>query len=964
MAEEPQTTDDQLANVADNFPLVIYLDYLNNEYRMLEYEQFLNKTAKWSGTVDELIEVGASTIPDEAYAEKFRTLFGRQNAWAAFRSGETELILKHPQWGDDGEIHWMETRVICLKYMDSKAEAISVSKCIDKEKNVEDANKLLEEQIAVFRMLSRNFKNLYLVNLKNETARVLKYEGEHSYGDVESFGGQAFPYVMLLNEWIEAQVHPDDRDMVRESLSPERLREVFATEEEYVGNYRMLVDGVTSNYQFNLSKADIDGYIIAGFQNIEGIIQEHLDQEKKQREIEEKYQKQLEEQLMVSNTLARNFANVYLADLDKKTARILKLDAAYVDVPGKTDHHEFPFDAVVAHWIDTIVYPDDRDKLREVITAENAKQVFQTKDEMVGNYRSVVDGELHHFQYSLSKVDEAGTKAILGFQNVDDIVDEHLSAMRREKEKEVALQDALTVARHATRAKTTFLSNMSHDIRTPMNAIIGYTALAQAHLDDTDLVQDYLAKIHTSSTHLLSLINEILDMSRIESGTVKLEENVTHIPDVLHDLRTMIQGQVAAKQQNLYIDALDIVNEDVITDKLRLNQVLLNIVSNAIKYTGAGGDIIIRVKETPSSLKGYATYEFGVRDTGRGMSPEFVEHVFDSFSRERTSTASGIQGTGLGMSITKNIVDMMNGDISVESEVGKGSKFTVTLDFRLAENATVYQPIPELQGARALVVDDDVNTCQSVGNMLREIGMRPDWSTSGREAIVRAKEAAKFKEEYKAYIIDYLMPDMNGIETVRQIRRVISEEVPIIVLTAYDWADFEEEAREAGVTAFVAKPIFMSELRKVLTAPSDGEACVEDAVPHYDYSGRHVLLVEDNELNREIATAILEEAGITADTAADGTEAVDVIHKAPEDKYDLVFMDIQMPKMDGYMATREIRTLQNNKKANIPIVAMTANAFEEDKKKSFEAGMNGHIAKPISIEEIAKVLDGIFATKE
>ena len=964
MAEEPQTTDDQLANVADNFPLVIYLDYLNNEYRMLEYERFLNKTAKWSGTVDELIEVGASTIPDEAYAEKFQSLFGRQNAWAAFRSGETELTLKHPQWGDDGEIHWMETRVICLKYMDSKAEAISVSKCIDKEKNVEDANKLLEEQIAVFRMLSRNFKNLYLVNLKNETARVLKYEGEHSYGDVESFGGQAFPYVMLLNEWIEAQVHPDDRDMVRESLSPERLREVFATEEEYVGNYRMLVDGVTSNYQFNLSKADIDGYIIAGFQNIEGIIQEHLDQEKKQREIEEKYQKQLEEQLMVSNTLARNFANVYVADLDKKTARILKLDAAYVDVPGKTDHHEFPFDAVVAHWIDTIVYPDDRDKLREVITAENVKQVFQTKDEMVGNYRSVVDGELHHFQYSLSKVDEAGTKAILGFQNVDDIVDEHLSAMRREKEKEVALQDALTVARHATRAKTTFLSNMSHDIRTPMNAIIGYTALAQAHLDDSDLVQDYLAKIHTSSTHLLSLINEILDMSRIESGTVKLEESVTHIPDVLHDLRTMIQGQVAAKQQNLYIDALDIVNEDVITDKLRLNQVLLNIVSNAIKYTGAGGDIIIRVKETPSSLKGYATYEFGVRDTGRGMSPEFVEHVFDSFSRERTSTASGIQGTGLGMSITKNIVDMMNGDISVESEVGKGSKFTVTLDFRLAENATIYQPIPELQGARALVVDDDVNTCQSVGNMLREIGMRPDWSTSGREAIVRAKEAAKFKEEYKAYIIDYLMPDMNGIETVRQIRRVISEEVPIIVLTAYDWADFEEEAREAGVTAFVAKPIFMSELRKVLTAPSDGEACAEDSTPHYDYAGRHVLLVEDNELNREIATAILEEAGITADTAADGTEAVDIIHKAPEDKYDLVFMDIQMPKMDGYMATREIRTLQNNKKANIPIVAMTANAFEEDKKKSFEAGMNGHIAKPISIEEIAKVLDGIFATKE
>ena len=670
----------------------------------------------------------------------------------------------------------------------------------------------------------------------------------------------------------------------------------------------------------------------------------------------------LKEQLMVFDTLSRNFKNVYLADLEKATAKILKLDAAYVDVPGKEDHHEFPFDAVVSHWIDTIVYPEDRDKVRNVITVENVKKIFETQDEFVGNYRSLVDGEIHHFQYSLSKADKDGTKAILGFQNVDDIVEDHLNAMEEEKKKEMALQDALTVARHATRAKTAFLSNMSHDIRTPMNAIIGYTALAETHLDDKAQVQDYLSKIHTSSTHLLSLINEILDMSRIESGTVKLEENMVHIPDVLHDLRTMIQGQVTSKQQHLYIDAMDVVNEDVITDKLRLNQILLNIVSNAIKYTGIGGNIIIRVKEMPSTVKDYATYQFSVKDNGRGMSPEFVEHVFELFTRERTSTVSGIQGTGLGMSITKNIVDMMNGTITVESELDKGSEFVVTLDFRVAESAVSYKPIPELIGARALVVDDDVNTCQSVGKMLREIGMRPDWSTSGREAIIRAGEASKFQEEYKAYIIDYLMPDMNGIETVRQIRRVIKEEVPIIVLTAYDWADFEEEARAAGVTAFVGKPIFMSELRKVLS--HEEEKAQKDETEQYDYSGKHVLLVEDNELNREIATAILEEAGMAIDTATDGTEAVDIMYKAPEDQYDLIFMDIQMPKMDGYTATREIRTLKNNKKANIPIVAMTANAFEEDKKKAFEAGMNGHIAKPISIEEIAKVLDEIFAEKK
>ena len=536
--------------------------------------------------------------------------------------------------------------------------------------------------------------------------------------------------------------------------------------------------------------------------------------------------------------------------------------------------------------------------------------------------------------------------------------------VRTQKKQEAALRDALVLAKHATRAKSTFLSNMSHDIRTPMNAIIGYTALAQTHIDEKESVKDYLAKIHTSSTHLLSLINEILDMSRIESGTVKLEENIVHIPDVLHDLRTMIHGQINAKQQHLYIDALDVINENVVTDKLRLNQVLLNIVSNAIKYTGSGGNIIIRVTEEPCSMKGYTTYKFSVRDNGKGMSPEFVEHVFDSFSRERSSTVSGVQGTGLGMSITKNIVDMMNGTITVESELGKGTEFVVTIDFKLADQSVDHTPIPELVGARALVVDDDVNTCQSVSKMLREIKMRPEWSTSGREAVIRAKEAADFKEEYKAYIIDYLIPDMNGIETVRQIRKVISEEVPIIVLTAYDWADFEEEARAAGVTAFVAKPIFMSELKSVLTKRSvEPEKVVPKEETKYDFSGKRVLLVEDNELNSEIAVAIFQELGMAVDAVADGTEAVDVMYKADEDRYDLIFMDIQMPRMDGYTATREIRTLKNNKKANIPIIAMTANAFDEDKKKAIEAGMNGHIAKPISIDEIGETMDKILKKK-
>lgn len=541
-------------------------------------------------------------------------------------------------------------------------------------------------------------------------------------------------------------------------------------------------------------------------------------------------------------------------------------------------------------------------------------------------------------------------------------------ALKTELEKDEALREqqdqlslALAAAQQANKAKTMFLNSMSHDIRTPMNAIIGFTALAQTHIDKKEQVQDYLAKINTSSTHLLSLINDILDMSRIESGSVKLDEKPVHMPDLLHDLRTMIQGLINSKQQNLYIDTQDVQHEDVITDKLRLNQVLINIVGNAIKFTPVGGDIIIHLVEKPCQAKGFTTYEFSIKDTGIGMSAEFIDHVFDTFSREQSSTVSGIQGTGLGMAITKNIVEMMGGTIEVESEEGKGSKFTVTLTVRLANQPIKYKPIPELKGARALVVDDDIDTCRSVCKMLRSIDMQPDWTVTGKEAVLRAQDAAELNDEYKVYIVDYLMPDMNGIETVRRIRRVIGEDVPIIVLTAYDWTDFEKEAREAGVTAFVAKPIFMSELRSVLTKPVQMEEKNPEGVENsYDYSGKRVLLAEDNELNRELALAILEETGMTIDCAEDGIEAVNIINEAPEDKYDLILMDIQMPRMDGYTATREIRTLANNRKANIPIVAMTANAFEEDRRKAFECGMNGHIVKPFDMKVIGKTLNQIF----
>ncbi|MDO4798096.1 MAG: ATP-binding protein [Coriobacteriales bacterium] len=353
-------------------------------------------------------------------------------------------------------------------------------------------------------------------------------------------------------------------------------------------------------------------------------------------------------------------------------------------------------------------------------------------------------------------------------------------------------------AEHANSAKTTFLNNMSHDIRTPMNAIVGFTALAASHIDDKEQVQDYLAKITVSSQHLLSLINDVLDMSRIESGKMTINMTDVHLPDVVHDLRTIIQSDVTAKRLELFVDTQDVVHEDVVTDKLRLNQVLLNILSNAIKFTPSGGTVSFRVIEKPSSTAEVANFEFRIKDNGIGMSEEFQKTVFDAFSREQSSTVSGIQGTGLGMAITKSIVDMMGGTITVSSEEGKGSEFVVNLPCKICEGYTKPEQLPELAGLRALVADDDVNTCLSICSMLRQIGMRPDWTNYGREAVIRAKEAFEQADEFRVYIIDWLMPDQNGIETVRQIRRVIGSDAPIIILTAYDWADIEQEAREAA----------------------------------------------------------------------------------------------------------------------------------------------------------------------
>ena len=538
-----------------------------------------------------------------------------------------------------------------------------------------------------------------------------------------------------------------------------------------------------------------------------------------------------------------------------------------------------------------------------------------------------------------------------------------MSDRTADKQINQALSDAVAAAETANRAKSTFLSNMSHDIRTPMNAIIGFTTLALSNIDDKERVKDYLAKTLASSNHLLSLINDVLDMSRIESGKIHLEEVEVNLSDVLHDLKTIVSGQIYAKQLELYMDATDVTDEDVYCDKTRLNQILLNLLSNAIKFTPAGGTVSVRVRQLAGKVHGCGQYEFRIKDNGIGMSPEFAKKIFEPFERERTSTVSRIQGTGLGMAITKNIVDMMGGTIEVQTAQGKGSEFIICVPMRTQDEHRPVEKITELEGLKALVVDDDFNTCDSVTKMLVKVGMRAEWTLSGKEAVLRARQSIEMSDVYHAYIIDWRLPDMNGIEVTRQIRS-LHDDTPIIILTAYDWSDIEVEAKAAGVTAFCSKPMFMSDLRETLMSAlgQNQTDAAQELLPqkNADFKGRHILLVEDNELNREIAQEILREYGFRVDTAENGAVAVEKVCTAAPGSYDLVLMDVQMPVMDGYTATRKIRALDDPARAKIPILAMTANAFDEDRCNALESGMNGFLSKPIVISDLVQELHKIL----
>ena len=529
---------------------------------------------------------------------------------------------------------------------------------------------------------------------------------------------------------------------------------------------------------------------------------------------------------------------------------------------------------------------------------------------------------------------------------------------KAEIESHKALKDAYRAAENASRAKTEFLSNMSHDIRTPMNAIVGLTAIAGANIESQDRVVECLGKITKSSRHLLGLINEVLDMARIESGRMSLAEEDFSLPELVDNLLTLTKPAIDEHKHQLEVHVEHIEHEAVCGDSLRIQQVFVNLMSNAVKYTPDGGNITLTIKEKPNGFSELGCYEFSIEDNGIGMTPEFQKIMFEPFSRADDHRTTKVQGTGLGMAIARNIVNLMNGDIQVESAPNKGTKITVTVYLKLQENEKEQEK--ELLDLPVLVVDDDKTCCESTVATLQEIGIAGEWVLTGKEAVERCAARHKTGRDYFAVILDWKMPEMDGIATARRIRECVGEDVTIIILTSFDFSEIEEEARAVGVNAFMAKPLFRSRLTATLRQFTSGKKeknarnYLEDFAKE-NYAGKRILLVEDNELNREIATEIIGMTGVTIDIAENGKIAVEKVMEAPEKWYDLIFMDIQMPIMNGYEATAAIRALAGSR-GKVPIIAMTANAFAEDVQLAKNTGMNEHIAKPLDLNKLNDVL--------
>lgn len=983
----------ELTALKNVYSTILYVDLHEDSYTTVHTDKRLGDLIPYSGRFTDIEKL----ISDGRVVEKFRRELSDIfdiGYISAYLCDETPSYDFDYQTMDDNEINWYRAGIVLVDTgADRKPRHILVMfKEITEQKEILDSGK------EAFDMLRDSYYRISSVDLNKGHFHNMKIVECDRENELEVEGN----YSKVIKACASKHIPEEYREKFLSIMSPENLKAFFSVKKEpVVVAYKHLVGSEYRWVQSEMvpldSYSDTNAHVIWYMKNI-------TDEKAKEDAYNESLleanaalrnaQKTMEIEAQAYELVYRNIANISTAEdihlsiqeMLEEVGRFTGAERVYIfedrgdffpntfewcadGITPEIDNLQEIRPDEITYWTDTlikgecIVIPDIEKTKKEtpiiydILKPQNITSVIEAPI-MIDNHLIGflgVDNPPEEITPLVAKsLQVLGAFLAITIKNREEYQNSLQMANDALKKSNAALKDAYEAADRASSAKTDFLSNMSHDIRTPMNAIIGMTAIAGAYIDDKERVQDCLAKITASSKHLLSLINEILDMSRIESGKLTLSEEEFNLSDLIENLLTMVRPQVAEKNHQLNVRIVDIEHEDVIGDSLRIQQAFVNIMSNAVKYTPDGGTINLTISERPTNKTRVGCYEFVFEDNGIGMSREFMKKLFTPFERAENEYSSKIQGTGLGMAITKNIVNMMNGDIKVKSVQGEGTTFTVTIFLRLQSVDDV--STEELAGLPVLVVDDDEICCQSTAEILKEIGMDSEWVTNGRTAVERVAQRHDNDDDFFAVILDWKMPDMDGLETAKEIRRRVGNEVPIIILSAYDWTDIEMEARAAGVDAFISKPLFKSRLTSLFKGLA-GEETEEprnelEDIAQSDYSDKRILLVEDNEINREIAVEILGMTGIQIETAENGKIAVDMVSDSADGYYDLVFMDIQMPVMNGYDAASAIRSLGRKYTNRLPIVAMTANAFAEDVVATKNAGMNEHIAKPLDLGKL------------
>lgn len=847
---------------------------------------------------------------------------------------------------DTGIHHYQASFIRFYSRRKSESQIILGFRCVDSIVEEEHKNRNIQkEQLRIIEALSQEYHSLFKIDANTGQLSLYRTDGIGmtpaalkklmEYGD----------YNETISKYIDAYVVPEDQERIRESSKLCVFDEKVPDIGLYKLGFKRNMNGVIAYYEMNVVKiVDDNGCVtyVMGLRDVDEEMQRKL-----------KQARAIETQDEVIKALGKEYLSVLLLNPETDTVTFYRTSDDYTYSTNEIfSKNQYCWSEVMRDYAAEQVSEHCRAEYMEKLSIEYISS--RDKDYSV-NVEVRMDDEIHYIQLRIAYVHEKdGSRVVvIGTRDVEDLI-------QKERQQEMALQAAYDSAEAANKAKSEFLSNMSHDIRTPMNGIIGMTAVAATHLDDKERVRDSLQKISQASKHMLSLINEVLDMSKIESGKVDLVEEEFNLSNLIDNLISMTSDQISRHNHELSVNISGVAHEDVIGDSLRIQKVFTNLMSNAVKYTPDGGKICLSITEKPSNYSKIGCYEFIFEDNGIGMSEEFLKQIFEPFARASDLRVNKIQGTGLGMPISRNIVRMMGGDIKVESSLHVGSRFTVTIYLRLQDTAEIDHD--KFIDLNVLVADDDILSLESCCGMLADLGMKPDGVTSGADAVEYVTVHHQNNQDYFACIIDWKMPDMDGIATTRAIRKSVGNEVPIIIISAYDWSNIEQEARAAGANAFISKPLFRSRLEKTFNSLVCNEEPTEPIIPlaeisGINFSGKRILLVEDNDLNAEIACEILGMTGVAVERASDGAEAVDMINEGTDGYYDLIFMDIKMPKMNGYDATRVIRSMDSNYCKQIPIIAMTANAFAEDVQAAKTVGMNEHIAKPIDMKALAKTLN-------